>query len=283
MHNIEFMIPKILPKKIVWILSLAGTILATPIASAEAGCVDAYATIERVLPLAWGWIIFAIIWYLALAASAHARKEKVSGILSLRDTFLLVIILVIIGFLFLGPAPMFLLFLLSIIGTLYAFLIKPGNRNPLFKKDMKIIGGFVLFILFGIGSGSLYIHFTRAPSDYILNWELTYPGKCALNDLLKRGAEALPDIRVIVEKGRPSSIALAAERLAVIGEPQNDVPLLLNALTSIRSIGYGNQSAMVENALRTLSGIELPEGTATNTWRAEWQKNLQQSVLKRKK
>ncbi|MBW1692738.1 MAG: hypothetical protein JRJ41_01005 [Deltaproteobacteria bacterium] len=271
----KFIISNILSKRMVWVLALTGTIFVTFVSSAEADCVDAFAMVARVLPLTWGWIIFSIVWYLALTASASVRKEKVFGILSLRAAFLLVIILIIVGVMMLGPAPMFLLLVLSIIGTIGAVFKKAENSNPLFKKDMKVIGGFVLLSLLGLGSGSLSIRFTRTPSDYILKWRHTYPARAALADLLKSGPEALPDLRVIVEKGSPPLIVQAAERLAVIGEPQVDVPLLLNALSS-------TDSAKVESALRLLSGLELPENTAVKIWREEWQKSLQQSVLKRK-
>ncbi|MBW2021202.1 MAG: hypothetical protein JRI65_14615 [Deltaproteobacteria bacterium] len=69
--------------------------------------------------------------------------------------------------------------------------------------------------------------------------------------------------------------------MAEVGNPENDIPLLLNVLTSIRS--KGGDSAKVEKALRTLSGIELPEGTPINIWRKEWKKSLQKSILKQEK
>lgn len=275
MHNRKFIISNILSKRMVGVLALTGTILVTLVASAEACSVCAYAMVERVLPLTWGWIIFSIIWFLALAASATARKEKLHCIPNFSLALLLVIILVIIGLMFMGPAPLFLLFLASIIGTLGAFFKKTEDSNSLFKHDMKVIGGFVLLSLLGLGSGSLYIRSTRTPSDFILGWLSTYPGRAVLSDLLKSGPEALPDLRVLVEKGEPELVAKVAERLAVIGEPQIDVPLLLNALSS-------KDSSRVENALRRLSGLELPEGTATKIWRKEWQKSLQQSASKHK-
>ena len=40
-------------------------------------------------------------------------------------------------------------------------------------------------------------------------------------------------------------------------------------IISFRSIGYGDQPVRVENALRTLSGVELPKGTTAKTYRKE--------------
>lgn len=271
--------PKRLPsnflfQNLFWIIALAGIILATTVAFAWADCVDAFATVERVLPLTWGWVIFSIIWFLALSASTTIRKEKLPCIPGFFRAVLFVGILVVIGFLSMGPAPMFLLFLLSIIGMIGAFLKKAKKTAPLFKKDMKVIGGFVLLTMLVLGSGSFYIRSTRTLTDYILRWHSTYPGRVALSDLLNSGPETLPDLRVMVEKGSPGLIVQAAERLAVIGERQVDVPLLLDALTSMRSRGDTTGSEKVENALRRLSGLEIPENTAVKTWREAWQKNL---------
>jgi hypothetical protein len=230
------------------------------------------------------WSLLSILWFLAIAFTASIRREKIEGVPSVIAAFCLVIVLFIIGIMYMGPAILLLLLIPCITATSKAFFLsKEKESRQRLTKDIKIIGACGIIAMVGLGAYSVYLRSSRTESDYILKWENTYSGKQALKNLKMLGAEAVNDFRAIVQRGGSTAVVIAAEGLAEVGDPESDVPLLLNALTSIRSIGSSTKSAKVEKALRTLSGIELPEGTATNIWRKEWQKTLQKSNLETEK
>jgi hypothetical protein len=87
----------------------------------------------------------------------------------------------------------------------------------------------------------------------------------------KRLAHATPprlkDLREIVLKGKNSRlIAIACEGIATHGNPERDLPLLINAYERI----FGTaEDEKVESALFKLTGLNLPEGSSPDIWKEQ--------------
>lgn len=272
-----------LRKYSILVIALIGTILLLSASYVEACGVCVAAVFDKFIPPILYWSLLSILWFLAIAFTASVRREKIANVPSVIAAFPLVIGLIIIGSMYLGPISLLPLLIPCIIVTLNAFFSskEKASRQRL-TKDIKIIGTCGIIAVVGLGAYSVYLRSSRTESDYILKWENTYSGKQALKNFKMLGAEAVNDLRAIIQRGGSTAVVIASEGLAEVGDPESDVPLLLNALTSIRSMRYSTESAKVEKALRTLTGIDLPEGTTSDIWRKEWQKTLQKSILKQK-
>ncbi len=61
------------------------------------------------------------------------------------------------------------------------------------------------------------------------------------------------NLRRIVSTGRPNIVGKAAKRLADIGNPEIDVPLLKEALKSITTQYKDGEREMVQQAIHTLN------------------------------
>ncbi len=243
--------------------------------SAEACSYCMSAMVDQILPPFMYWVCFSVVWFLALSVIRTIRKEKIETIPSLGWAIPLLIGFYLIGKIILGAQPCIVLLLLSLIASVQAFFPSKKEYSSKFKRDFKIIGGLSIVTMLLLSANSVYIHQVRKPSEFILQWQSTVPGRNELKRLVFRGATGLPDLRIIVKKGGPTVIAMAAQGLGKFGEPEIDMPLLIKALPVVRSKGYKKQSADIEKALFNLSGISLPEGASEDIWRKEWQNKLQ--------
>jgi hypothetical protein len=231
-----------------------------------------FAAIDGILPPILLWSIFSIIWFLAPSIAITIRGEKVSGIPSLITASAIVFGLFVAGTLFIGPLG----FILLLIACLcFSAVIISGRKSRTWSKglalDLQIIGlvGWFFFVVL-VGS-TVSIHQSRTYSDYILKWEATWPGQRLLKGIASSGPQALSDLRKILKNAEfGPTLEIAAEGFQAFGEPETDVPLLIDALAKCADLGNLSCTGKVEAALRELSGLDLPEGTADDVWWKNW-------------
>jgi len=240
------------------LFAMVGFFLGFYPANIQACVVCIHAAVYSVLPIYGGWILFGIIWYIVLSWVSKYHKRKLSGIPTHPGkAILIIIILAVIGLFFLGPIPFFFLFPICVIGTMRVLLKKKEDTD--FKKRVKMLGGLAITAFVILGVASYYIKANETASDYILKWNSTYQGRAAFKKLLTQGIVALPDLRAIVKKGRSDMVAEAAQRLAQIGVPAIDVPLLKEALKSFTSEYDEDERDRVKRAIQILSGTPASE------------------------
>ena len=93
-----------------------------------------------------------------------------------------------------------------------------------------------------------------------------------LQRLLQTEPASLPNLRHLEIEGNASLATAAAKRLAIVGDPQTDVPIIILALERSRREPDGASSAAdLEAALRSLSKSNLPAESTVDQWRQEWQ------------
>jgi hypothetical protein len=117
----------------------------------------------------------------------------------------------------------------------------------------------------------------RSPVDILLSrWGNTgFSTIHAFDKLKKLEPGSLKDYRIILKKAFGSALIRAAKRIAIIGDPDIDVPLLINALEKARKDPDQWYSDDIENALREMSKLELPENTPISIWRSRWLEKME--------
>jgi hypothetical protein len=253
-------------------LSLINAIgLSTPtIAEACGSCM--FAIFDRILPPIHLWSFFPIIWFLAPSIAVMIRGGKVDDIPSFITAVAIVFGLFMVGTMSIGPLGLILLLIPCLyISTVIIAEEKPLTWNKRLVRDLKIISsvGWILFI--GLVGYTVYIHSSRSPSDYILKWEKPGPRQMLLKKLASSGPKALSDLRKIMKKARyGATLEIAAKGFQRFGEPETDVPLLIDALAKCTVLGSIPCKSKVEAALRELSNLDLPEGTPAAIWWRNW-------------
>jgi hypothetical protein len=185
---------------------------------------------------------------------------------------LLVFGLLAVSSMFIGPAGILILLVPAFGFVLKVFFTKSSRAwsQPV-ARDLKIVSTAGLVVLVGMISYSVYVKRVRKPAEYILKWENTHSAGRMVRDLAGRGPESLPDLRELVKKGGSGTVAVAAEGLAEFGVPETDVPLLIQALGRLQLDGSrGEYAEKLREALRKLSGLELPEDASFKTWLEHW-------------
>jgi len=245
--------------------------LSTPtIAEACGGCM--YAVIDRILPPAHLWSFFSIVFFLAFPIAAVIHGEEVDGIPSLISAIVTVFVLIAIGITFIGPFGLILLLIICLCGSvviIFAGQFLTWNKGLV--GDLKIISLAGWFFFVGLAGNTSQILKSRSDVDFILKWESTYSGIKLTRDIASRGPESLADLRKILKKATFGlTIEIAAEGFQAFGEPETDVPLLIDTLAKCSAQGDLSCNNKVETALRELSGLDLPEGTPAAMWWKNW-------------
>ncbi len=238
---------------------------------AEACGVCVAAAVDQVLPPVLAWSGFAIGWFLIVSAVCTFHGQRFAGIPHLGVAVPLVFILFILGTMHMGPVGVLLLLLPFPVVVLKPFFETDETViSPELRAALKPINIVSLVCVAGLIGWSVYIHNTRTPSDFIIQWEHTYIGRHKMDQLAEGGPEALPDLRAIVERAEKLDNRIAAaKRLAEIGDPDLDVPRLIGALE-----GCGDNPDCrfeIGAALGRLSGMDLPPATPAPVWREKWQ------------
>ena len=255
------------------ILSLAGNAFALYMFSAATnadacgGCVAA--VVDRFFPPVWLWSAFAMGWFLTLSVVITMHKDTILGIPSFGKALLLVLGLVVAGLMVIGPLGVLLLLLSYPLVAWRTFRKNDEPKlNKKLKQALKKVTVTGLACICGLIFYGIFLHSVRTPSEFILNWENTYPGRADLQELIRSGPESLPDLRIIIEKGNILSRAIAAEGISYLGEPDMDMPLLIRAIGKCQDNSSCKSS--VGYALKKLSGIDLPETASSQMWQEKW-------------
>lgn len=114
----------------------------------------------------------------------------------------------------------------------------------------------------------MFTRVNRTSADYILAWNVNGPGKSLIQQLKNDPNADINEIRLVVTKGDMSLSRSLAPTLGKRGNPAKDFSVLLDVLKKARA-SSGN-SEIIEGALRTLTGLNLPPETSIDDWTNEF-------------
>jgi len=142
---------------------------------------------------------------------------------------------------------------------------------------------------------------SRSPVDVIVRWDGTVASQVAFDELKNDGPESVAAYREILKcalmpgeipsirwawpygfrKPNSSTVARVATRLAAIGDPEIDVPLLIETLQAARSVPENIFAEEIEEALKTMTRISLSTGTSTEEWKVAWREEQSRKFMDR--
>lgn len=252
-----------------WLIPCFLLILSPDCLEACGLCV--FAAWDRVLPPVSLWMLWMVIWFLALGVVVSRSSQGLSGTWGLMGSLLPLAPVVVISAL-LGPIP-FMILMLRPLKILWA-MRRPTCREQwgelTFNRARRV--GFIgLACLLALGILSAVIRSERPVSDWILKWQNTGPALGQVR-MIERGSESVSveHLRKLIRQGSPAIAAALAKPLAETGTATEDVPLLIDALANCRARSTPSDQVKVEAALQSMTGLSLSTGTSVEEWRNRW-------------
>jgi len=235
--------------------------------------VCAYALADRFLPPIYFWMVFASLWFLALSVLSETTNIKLAGIPKILKAILLVLILNIAGLFILGPIFVLALLLVSVVSTIDLFrkIRNCSNEAKPYFVTIGIAGPICLLLMI---TNSLWMQTTRSAVDFYKKWKMTYQGKLVLHEIAGKGQEGRDEVITVLQIGDTEAVAIIGKAISSFDQPLNDVHFLLNAFErcKYKEDDFNLYSGKVEEVLRSLTGLDLPEGTHPKMWKEEWEK-----------
>lgn len=219
----------------------------------------------------WEKVILA--WYFALVVISLIWNQKIRLVPSRRNpgTIAGIAVLYLMRS---GPVLATVFLPLAIVSMVWELWKRPEGRPASMNRTIHAVGILAITTLLGSAAAEIFDPTPRTPADIVLRWEGTVSEQTAFGKMKKSEPQSASDYRRIVREGRWFAVGFAAARLALIGESEVDVPLMIDALDRVREADREYVPSHVEEALRKMTGIKLPEDTSAEDWRAAWSAKL---------
>jgi hypothetical protein len=215
--------------------------------------------------LTWAWIGTA--WFLALSVLATATKVKIRFVPHIVSAVVLVALGWLVGKMLAGPLFTLPFLFCAFSGSVLALLKKSEPYPATFVRGVCLIGLLSWAAIAATIVEEAIRPTPRTPADVILRWEGTVSEREAFRALRKAEPGSVDSYRRIVKQAGLFAVDFAAQRLVEIGDPKVDVPLLIDALGR-PYIHY--VADPLEEDLRKMTGLALPDGTSQEAWRKAW-------------
>jgi hypothetical protein len=198
------------------------------------------AALDSVLPPIRVWSLFAILWFIA-----HGALRSWSGvILPLQPRLIASVGIAVLGFLlgaaWLGPMAVLPLAFPPAYAVLRALIPRVQMPDSV-RKRLRIAGAVALSAVAILGAWSVHEVRTRTEAQFIADWSATAIGRAHFKALQAKEPSSLAAYRELLMIGDGTVAAQSAERIARIGDPAVDVPLLERAL-----IRFGSDDGTAE-------------------------------------
>jgi len=208
-------------KRILIVLALLGAARpALACGTCTASIVDSFAP-----PVAW-WIILAFSWFLAHGVIRTFAKAPLPAQPGLVGSIGLALAAAAAAAAMAGPLVVPFLMIPPLVATMLAFGSKPFPG----RLAVRIVGGLHVAALVAGLVMMAYILRTRTEGEFIVQWEGAAMSDLRLHQLQKEEPRSLPTYRYLVEHGSSRVVATAAARIALVGSPEVDGPILERAL-----------------------------------------------------
>lgn len=190
----------------------------------------AIALSDQYLPPISLWNSIAVCWYLGTAAISSYFRVKVNFVPGLLAVG--VVILGGLGTLALGYPFLLLLAIPAAMAAVLSIFGQTTAESRSFRLAIRSLAGVAILAVSFAAIKSVQIHRTRTDMGFVLQWGDVVPALAIVESWKLKEPESLSKYREVIERGRRMEVVVerAAERIAEIGDPAVDIPLLEAAL-----------------------------------------------------
>lgn len=258
-------------KRIARVLAISG-VLVLPAASAHACTTCMMAAVWTVFPplLYWDWL--GLVWMFVMAVLCSVWRQKNPFLPGPVGAAVILLFAFFAYFAVLGPVATYPLLVLPLAGA-WSFLSKGRHGSPRgFRIAMSVVGAAVIGVYVVTGAREIFVPTPRAPSDVIIQWESSPSANAAFAELKRQEPGSADAYREIVRRGRLFAVQQAAQRLAVVGDRDTDVPLIIDALDRAQAQDESSRfiAGDLGDVLQDFTGLSLPKTAPAAEWRRAW-------------
>lgn len=214
-----------------------------------------WAAADKVIPPVRIWCLISMAWFLLNSLIFSLYRVRVSIVPNILIAIVLVFAAILLGGAFLGPLPLLLLGIIPAIVFLRSF---PQTNDGKWTKNLyytvQIIGVIATIVMLGTSYKTYQIYKTRTPAQYIIQWRGTGPSLGTFEQLKRNEPASLTDYRYILEHGDGYILRDVAERVAIIGDLENDSKLIKKAIERIRNTP--DSFSVIESLEKSLQDLE---------------------------
>ena len=235
--------------KIVVILIII-TFSATEVEGCTA-CVTAM--MDKILPPIFTWCLIAISWFLLSSLISSIYKVKIFYVPKFIGAIGVIIVCMVLAGAFPGPLTILPLAITPAMAFFSSFAkTNKGNwkNNPYYSIQ---ILGFAATIAITLTSYQTYqIYQNRTVAQYIVQWPGTGISSGMLKQLKEKEPATLADYRYILEHGRGYQLIFVAERIAIIGDLENDSKILEKTIERLEKTSDADLTPQIKKSLQDL-------------------------------
>lgn len=252
-------------------LILGGIVCAIPLES-HACVICLHKNLWNLFPPIEHWSLIGVVWFLVYSLMTSMWNQKNSGIPSIIGGIILLFAAVIAWAAFLSYIALVPFLFVSIGAWLKSWTSDAKSEDSSFYSIARIVGTIAAILLVTTAVSDYRQYSKMTPADFVIK-DRTSDARSLISKLKKEEPASIGEYRKIISQAgyQTSGYILVANRLSIIGEPQSDMPLLLDALARMEQAGaasyYRND---IQKPLQTLSGLAPPEKTSSAEWRKVW-------------
>ncbi len=227
----------------------------------------------NLFPPVLSWSLLATGWFVSLAVLSEKENTRLILVPKITIAIVLGVAGVVLGFTFFGGIIMLPLLVPCFLNLgLSVFKIATPSWTGGFRWAVRLMGVVALAAL-----SFFLVYDTRKAeemdaADRIMMWEGSALSQKVFNELKEEEPASIEMYRKIIREHDGFYLWMTARQLQEIGEPEIDVPILIEAYRSPRSEDeYGMEREGIEEALRSLTGLDLPENTPAEEWERRWE------------
>jgi len=142
------------------------------------------------------------------------------------------------------------------------FMRRPPFDSRALRTWLLVTGVVALAGILVLAVASHYIRASRTRAQFIVQWPHTPPAMDLMKELKKDESESLDEYRYILEHGDDLLVSDMAKKLAILGNPEVDIPLLKARLEEFQNDPYELEDirAAIENLQSRAAGDQDPRG-----------------------
>lgn len=211
------------------------------------------AAMDKLLPPIYVWCLISIFWFLLSSLISSIYKVKMFYIPKFIGAIGVIIVCMLLTFAFLGPLTILPLAITPAMAFFSSFAkTNKGNwkNNPYYSIQ---ILGFAATIAITLTSYQTYqIYRNRTVAQYVVQWTGTGISSGMLEQLKEKEPTSLDDYRYILEHGRGYQLIFVAERIAIIGDPENDSKILEKTIERLDKTSDADITPKIKKSLQDL-------------------------------
>ncbi len=242
---------------------------------AQACAMCTYAILWRVFPPVVPWTVIMLVWYFCYSIVVTIDGGQFLYIRRLPGSLGWIGPAILLSVIMLGPIIMFIFGVLCLINFVVSLWPWPLlGWSSWLRWEVRVIG--IIFIAaLGYTAMTEYAAFRKMDqADIILKWHGDGLSFQMLQNLKEQEPASIPLYRKIVREGESFTRARAARRLGEVGNREEDVPILIEALANesrLESEVHQYAARDISASLQELTGIDLPREAPAEVWREKWE------------